>query len=148
MREISPESPEARRKRLASAKAHFGTIRERMPSRSRAWEVIKRVAIGVYSDGFIHAGNLAYLALFSIFPFVIVAAAIARLFGQTAEGMDAVNALLQTMPPNVAEVLRRPIHDVVEARSGTLLWLGALVGLWTRAGSSRRSATSSAALMA
>jgi len=134
MRDISPESPEARRKRLARAKAHLGTIRGRMPSRSRAWEVIKRVAIGVYSDGFIHAGNLAYLALFSIFPFVIVAAAIARLFGQTAEGMDAVNALLQTMPPNVAEVLRRPIHDVVEARSGTLLWLGALVGLWTTGG--------------
>ena len=102
-----------------------------MPSRSRSWEVIKRVAIGVYSDGFIHAGNLAYLALLSIFPFVIVAAAIARLFGQTAEGMDAVNALLQTMPPNVADVLRRPIHDVIEARSGSLLWLGALVGLWT-----------------
>jgi membrane protein len=128
--EISPESPEARRKRLASAKAHFGTIKENV-SRSRTWEVVKRVAIGVYSDGFIHAGNLAYLALLSIFPFVIVAAAIARLFGQTDEGMDAVNALLQTMPPNVAEVLRTPIEDVLHARSGGLLWLGALVGLWT-----------------
>ena len=100
-------------------------------SRSRTWEVIKRVAIGVYSDGFIHAGNLAYLALLSIFPFVIVAAAIARLFGQTDEGMDAVNALLQTMPRSVAEVLHTPIRDVLEARSGSLLWLGALVGLWT-----------------
>jgi len=128
--EISPESPEARRKRLASAKAHFGTIKENV-SRSRTWEVIKRVAIGVYSDGFIHAGNLAYLALLSIFPFVIVAAAIARIFGQTDEGMDAVNALLQTMPPNVADVLRTPIQDVIQARSGGLLWLGALVGLWT-----------------
>lgn len=130
MREISPESPEARRKRLASAKAHFGTIREK-GRRSRTWEVIKRVAIGVYSDGFIHAGNLAYLALLSLFPFVIVAAAVARLFGQTQESVNAVNALLQTMPPAVAEVLHRPIHDVLEARSGSLLWLGALVGLWT-----------------
>ena len=130
MREISPESPEARRKRLASAKAHFGVIREK-GRRTRAWEVIKRVAIGVYSDGFIHAGNLAYLALLSIFPFVIVAAAVARLLGQTRESVAAVNALLQTMPPNVADVLQRPIHDVLEARSGSLLWLGALVGLWT-----------------
>jgi membrane protein len=130
MREISPESPEARRKRLASAKAHFGTIRENV-SRSRTWEVIKRVSIGVYSDGFIHAGNLAYLALLSLFPFVIVAAAIARIFGQTDEGMAAVSALLQTMPPNVAEVLRTPIEDVIHARSGGLIWLGALVGLWT-----------------
>lgn len=131
MREISPESPEARRKRLASAKAHLGTIRGKLGSRSRTWEVIKRVAVGVYSDGFIHAGNLAYLALLSIFPFVIVTAAIARLFGQTEEGLEAVNALLQTMPADVANVLRRPIHDVLLARSGTLLWLGALVGLWT-----------------
>jgi membrane protein len=29
-------------------------------------------------DGFIHAGNLAYLALMTLFPFVIVAAAVAR----------------------------------------------------------------------
>ena len=129
MRDISPESPEARRKRLASAKAHFGTIKEKMGN--RPWEVVKRVAIGVYSDGFIHAGNLAYLALLSLFPFVIVAAAIARLFGQTEEGLNAVNALLQTMPSDVADVLRTPIHDVLEARSGNLLWFGALVGLWT-----------------
>lgn len=131
MREISPESPEARRKRLARAKAHLGTIRGKLGSRSRTWEVIKRVAIGVYSDGFIHAGNLAYLALLSIFPFVIVAAAVARLFGATEEGMEAVNALLRTMPPNVVDVLQRPIEDVLHARSGNLLWLGALIGLWT-----------------
>ena len=131
MLEISPESPEARRKRLAKAKARLGTIRGRFQRGSRTREILKRVAIGVYSDGFIHAGNLAYLALLSIFPFVIVAAAIARLFGQTQEGMNAVNALLSTMPKNVAGVLQQPIQDVLEARSGGLLWLGALVGLWS-----------------
>jgi membrane protein len=129
--DISPESPEARRKRLAKAKATFGTIRGRFQKGSRTREVIKRVAIGVYSDGFIHAGNLAFLALLSIFPFVIVAAAVARLFGQTEEGMHAVDALLTTMPKDVAAVLQRPITDVLEARSGNLLWLGALVGLWS-----------------
>jgi len=131
VRDISPESPEARRKALASAKAHFGTVRLPIRHGSRALDVLKRVAVGVYSDGFIHAGNLAYLALLSIFPFVIVAAAIARLFGQTEEGLDAVNALLQTMPIDVREVLRTPIRDVIEARSGSLLWLGAVIGLWT-----------------
>ncbi len=131
VRDISPVSPEARRKQLAKTKARFGSIRHSFSKGSRAWEVAKRVVIGVYSDGFIHAGNLAYLSLLSIFPFVIVAAAVARLFGETEEGMVAVNALLQTMPPDVASVLQRPIRDVVEARSGGLLWLGALVGLWT-----------------
>jgi membrane protein len=131
VRDVSPESPEARRKRLAKEAGRFGHIRHTFRKGSRTREILKRVAIGVYSDGFIHAGNLAYLALLSIFPFVIVAAAVARLFGQTEEGMNAVNALLQTMPKNVAGVLERPIRDVIEARSGSLLWLGAIVGLWS-----------------
>ena len=107
------------------------TLRARVGKGSRFREVVKRVAVGVYSDGFIHAGNLAYLALLSIFPFVIVAAAIAHLFGQSEEGMNAVAALLQTMPWSVRRVLEQPMHDIIEARSGSLLWLGALVGLWT-----------------
>ncbi|MFN3389103.1 MAG: YihY/virulence factor BrkB family protein [Allosphingosinicella sp.] len=131
MQNISPESPEARRQRIAKARARFGRIRSRMKPGQYPFEVIKRVAVGVYNDGFIHAGNLAYLALLSIFPFVIVAAAVARVFGQTEEGLAAVNGILQTMPRDVAEVLKKPIGDVLTARTGGLLWLGALVGLWT-----------------
>ncbi|HYG48479.1 MAG TPA: YihY/virulence factor BrkB family protein [Allosphingosinicella sp.] len=131
MQEISPESPEARRKRLARTRARLGNMRAKMKPGQYPFEVVKRVAVGVYNDGFIHAGNLAYLALMSLFPFVIVAAAIARLFGQTEEGLAAVVGILQTMPPDVADVLKKPISDVISARSGSLLWLGALVGLWT-----------------
>jgi membrane protein len=127
----SPESPEARRKRLVRARARFGRIRDKMRPGQYPFEVVKRVAMGVYADGFIHAGNLAYLALMTVFPFIIVAAALAHLFGQTEGGTRAVAALLQTMPSNVAEVLRKPIHDVLNARSGNLLWLGGIVGLWT-----------------
>jgi membrane protein len=128
---VSPESPEARHERLVRTKARFGKMRHSMKPGQYGFEVVKRVAIGVYTDGFIHAGNLAYLALMTVFPFVIVAAAIARVFGQTEGGLHAVVALLQTMPPDVADVLRKPISDVLTARSGNLLWLGALVGLWT-----------------
>ena len=126
---VSPQSPEARRKRLAKAKAKLSHVRPRKGT--RGYEILKRVAIGVYNDGFIHAGNLAYLALLSLFPFVIVAAAVARLLGQSEEGMSAVYGMLETMPKSVREVLRQPIMDVLQARSGGLLWLGALVGLWT-----------------
>ncbi len=133
MREVSPQSPEARLKRKARAQARGAEPKPRRVRESRAWKVIKRIAIGVYSDGFIHAGNLAYLALLSLFPFVIVAAAIARLAGHGAEGMSAVNAILQTMPHDVQQVLRAPIADVLHARNGNLLWFGAIVGLWTTA---------------
>ena len=131
MHNISPESPEARRKRLAKARARLGKQYAKVKPGTRTFEIIKRVAVGVYSDGFIHAGNLAYLALMTLFPFFIVAAAVARLFGQTEGGLQTVTAFLQTMPPDVADVLRDPVRDVLQARSGSLLWLGALVGLWT-----------------
>jgi membrane protein len=128
---ISPESPEARRKRLAQGRARFGRAFDRMRPGTRPFKILRRVAVGVYSDGFIHAGNLAYLTLMTLFPFVIVAAAMAHLLGQTEGGMRALSALLQTMPRSVADVLQKPVSDVLHARSGGLLWLGALVGLWT-----------------
>lgn len=133
MNEVSPESPEARLKREAIAQAHGGAAREKPAGGSRTWLVVKRVSIGVYNDGFIHAGNLAYLALLSLFPFVIVAAAVARLAGAGPEGMSAVNAILETMPEDVQSVLRQPISDVLNARTGNLIWFGALIGLWTTA---------------
>src|SRR6185295_15978810 len=134
MRENSPQSPEARRKRLASMRAAFGSeVEQKLKPRVTAWEVTKRVVVGVYNDGFIHAGNLAYLALVAIFPFVILAAAVAHLIGRTEDGQLTVATLLSKMPPNVAETLRGPINEVLTARTGTLLWFGAAVGLWTAA---------------
>lgn len=96
-----------------------------------AFEVLKRASIGVYNDGFIHAGNLAYLALLTLFPFFITAAAIASLFGQSAETQRAVASFLTTLPSDIGELLRQPIIDVLSQRTGSLLWLGGLVGLWT-----------------
>ena len=132
MREISPLSPEQRRRRLASASAAFGpAIAQRLKPRHYAWEVIKRVAVGVYNDGFIHAGNLAYLSILALFPFFILAAAIAHLLGQSQDAQLTVANILSRMPPNVAETLLGPVEEVLSARTGPLLWLGAVVGLWT-----------------
>jgi len=132
MRETSPQSPEARRKRLASMRAAFGTeVEEKLKPRLTAWEVVKRVAIGVYNDGFIHAGNLAYLSIVALFPFFILAAAVAHLFGQSQDAMLTVSNVLRRLPPDVASTLREPIIEVLTVRTGTLLWLGGIVGLWT-----------------
>ena len=132
MRDISPVSPEARRKRLASMRAAFGTeVEEKLKPRLTAWEVVKRVAIGVYNDGFIHAGNLAYLSIVALFPFFIVAAAVAHLLGENQDAALTVTNILRRLPPDVASTLREPIQQVLTVRTGTLLWLGAIVGLWT-----------------
>ncbi|HEX6784945.1 MAG TPA: YihY/virulence factor BrkB family protein [Sphingomicrobium sp.] len=113
-------------------RAAFGTeVEEKLKPRLTAWEVVKRVAIGVYNDGFIHAGNLAYISLVALFPFFIVAAAVAHLLGQSQDAALTVANILRRLPPDVASTLREPIQEVLTVRTGTLLWLGAIVGLWT-----------------
>ena len=131
MDDIAPQTPEARAKHHGRARTRFKSEMKKVGPGTRTWEVTKRVLIGVYNDGFIHAGNLAYLALMTVFPFFIVAAAIASVFGQSEETQRAVASFLYVLPPDVADILRKPISDVLSARTGSLLWLGALIGLWT-----------------
>ncbi|MPT49180.1 MAG: YihY/virulence factor BrkB family protein [Sphingobium sp.] len=135
MLDRSPHSPEARRERFSGGKrlpwqdANGQTLRL-----AYVKEIAKRVLLGVYDDGFIHAGNLAYLSLVSLFPFFIVAATIASALGRTEDGVAAVHAFLQTVPHDVANVLRGPIESVIAARSSSgIVWLGVLVALWTTA---------------
>ena len=134
MQEQHPLSPEERRKKLAADTAAFGhVVAEKAQPKTTAWEIVKRIAIGVYNDGFIHAGNLAFLALLALFPFFITAAAIAQLLGQSEDGQKTVATILARLPPDVANVLAGPTSEVLTARTGPLLWLGAIVGLWTAA---------------
>ena len=100
-------------------------------SGNRALKVLKRAATGVYTVGFMHAGNLAYLALMTVFPFFIVVAAVLSVLGENDRIQMAVTSFLLVLPPDVSDLLRTPIHDVLTTRTGSLLWLGALVGLWT-----------------
>ncbi|MFL6848075.1 MAG: YihY/virulence factor BrkB family protein [Sphingomicrobium sp.] len=115
-------------------RAAFGTdVEEKLKPQVTAWEVIKRVAVGVYNDGFIHAGNLAYLAILALFPFFIFAAAVAHLLGQSEDAMLTVANVLRRLPPTVASTLAEPIQEVLTVRTGPLLWFGGIVGLWTAA---------------
>ena len=115
-------------------RAAFGTeVEEKLKPRTTAIEVVKRVAIGVYNDGFIHAGNLAYLSILALFPFFLLAAAIAHLLGQGQDAQLTVLNVLRRLPPDVASTLREPVGEVLQARQGPLLWFGAIVGLWTAA---------------
>lgn len=98
---------------------------------TRVFAIAKRVWTGVYQDGFIHAGNLAYMAILSLFPFFILGAAIFQLLGEADERTAAINAFLLAVPRVVADVIEPVARDVVSARTGWLLWVGALFGLWT-----------------
>lgn len=150
-REVRSLSPEARRRRRRLAgnapmplandptesrqlprwRAMLSALAGPVAPGTRAFEVIKRTAVGTYNDGFIHAGNLAYLSMLAIFPFFIVAGALFQLIGEESERQMAIDAILLSMPPTVARVIEPVATDVIDARTGWLLWLGVVVALWT-----------------
>jgi membrane protein len=125
-------SPEARRKEALKHRAGLGAeVTRRMGPGTRVYEVTSRVLLGAWRDGFIHAGNLAYMSVLAIFPFFITGAALFSLIGEQRERAAAINAILMALPPVVAGVIRPVALSVIDQSSGWLLWIGGLVGLWT-----------------
>lgn len=140
-RAITSLSPEARRQartRLLAVEptrnAHLGWRKRYLAiigPGSRVYEVIRRTIVGTYNDGFIHAGNLAYLSMLSIFPFFILAGALFQLVGEVEERRLVIETVVLAMPPTVQSVIAPVAEDVIDARSGWLLWFGAAAGLWS-----------------
>ncbi|AOL22054.1 membrane protein, BrkB family [Erythrobacter litoralis] len=135
-REVRSLSPEARRQsardeRDESRAGLRSVLVRRMGPGTRAFEVFKRTMVGTYQDGFIHAGNLAYLSMLAIFPFFIIGAAVFQLVGGAERTSQMIAAVLVTLPPTVSDTIEPVAANIVEARSGWLLWLGAAVALWT-----------------
>jgi len=107
-----------------------GILRKAGPG-TRVFAIARRWWIGIYHDGFIHAGNFAYMALISLFPFFIAVAAIVSLIGDQGQREAAIDAVMAHLPPSVGETLGPVARDAVGARKGWLLWVGGAIGLWT-----------------
>ncbi|MEB3416282.1 YihY/virulence factor BrkB family protein [Alteriqipengyuania sp. WL0013] len=123
---VPNHTPEGRRRAalMHRLEKHRGPI-------ERGWDIFKRVIVGTYNDGFIHAGNLAYMAMLAIFPFFILGAAIFTLVGEDGDRAAAIDTILFALPPVVANVIEPVARNVVDARNGWLLWAGGFFGLWT-----------------
>jgi membrane protein len=130
---LNDSSPEARRRKALrgpGTRLQDEFDRNLGPA-SRVFTIVKRVIAGAYADGFIHAGNLAYMAILALFPFFIVSAAVLKVLGEESEREASIRAFLSAVPPMVARVLEPVALNAMEARSGWLLWIGGVVGLWT-----------------
>ena len=101
---------------------------------SRGLAIARRTAVRTWDDGFIHAGNLAYLSMLAIFPFFILGAVLFPLVGDSVDQMEMIDAVLGATPPNVAAIIEPVARNTMQASSGLLLWMGAAVGLWTISG--------------
>ena len=129
--QLASLSPEARRQRALRWHDHFDGARLNFRSRLRAVRVLRRVWAGVFNDGTIHAGNFAYMVLISLFPFCITGAALFSLVGRASAREAALRTVLSALPGDVASVLEPVAHGVLATRTGSLLWIGGAVGLWT-----------------
>ena len=127
-RQIHSLTPEDRRREALSIRS--GAARP-LPAHIKSYEVARRVVVGTFNDGFLYAGNLAYMSMLAIFPFFITATAIFAALGEGNERAATINALLLAMPPVVADVIEPVARSVIDARQGWLLWAGGAIGLWT-----------------
>ena len=119
-------TPEGRRKEALRYR-----VRQRIGPGTRFFQVLKRVGAGAWNDGMIHAGNLAYLSIVALFPFFVTATAIFNAFGEAEDRAAAIVTILVTLPKPVADAVGPVAFDIIDARSGWLLWAGGFVGLWT-----------------
>ena len=109
----------------------FSKIAHNVGPGTRVFETIRRTAVGTWQDGFIHAGNLAYLSMLAIFPFFIIGAALFEIIGGRNRALEIVNTVIGAMPPTVASLIGSVAEEIVDAPQGWLLWLCAGVALWT-----------------
>lgn len=82
-------------------------------------------------DGWPLAGHIALSTLTSMFPFLIFLTALAAsVFGSKDLADKAVALLLETWPPQVAAPIAREIHNVLTGSSGSLITVGAVLGVY------------------
>jgi membrane protein len=124
-------SPEERRQRALHLDARDNDAWLHPRSRRRVVRVVRRVWAGVFNDGTIHAGNFAYMMLISLFPFCVTGAALFSLVGEASQRDAALGTVLAALPRDVASVIAPVARGVLVGRTGSLLWIGGVIGLWT-----------------
>ena len=79
------------------------------------------------------AGNMAFLTMLSLFPFIIFIVALSGFIGQTERGLEGVAFILSILPPEVSNVLKGPIDGIVKNTGAEILTGSILFAIWTAA---------------
>jgi membrane protein len=113
-----------------STKASRRGCQNHLGLRGRSIEVMRRVVTGVWDDGFIHAGNLAYMTMLAIFPFFIVMSAVFAALGEQGEQEASIHAFLTALPHGAPGSGAGGAR--CDSRAAGVAAVGwRLVGLWT-----------------
>ena len=80
--------------------------------------------------GMTFAGHIAFMTLFSLFPFLIFLTTLAAELGQTDAVREFVDIALAMLPPEVSEAIRPAIEQVIATRRTGLMTISILASLW------------------
>ncbi len=80
---------------------------------------------------FMYAGNMAFIGMLSVFPFLIVLISLSALMGQTEAGNQFIVFVYENLPENVVGAIRGPVDTVLAETTGNVLTISILVALWT-----------------
>ncbi len=81
-------------------------------------------------DGMVMAGHLAFLGMLALFPFIIFLVSLAGTFGQSESGIEALSWLFDSMPTDVASVLRAPIEQMVTTTNKGIMTFSIIGAIW------------------
>lgn len=85
----------------------------------------------VNNDGVEMAGYLTFLALLSLFPFLVLIVATAGFFGQGQAGADFISLLISHMPSQAVSALKPRIDEIISGPPQGLLTVSIMGAIWT-----------------
>jgi membrane protein len=91
------------------------------------WQAIMHL---INDGGMTYAGHIAFMTMFSLFPFLIFLFTLAGEIGQTDAARNFVTMALHALPKEVSEAIQPAIEGVISTRRTGLMTLSILTALW------------------
>jgi YihY family inner membrane protein len=91
------------------------------------WQAIWHL---INDGGMTYAGHIAFMTLFSLFPFLIFLTTLAAEIGQTEAAQDFVELVLSLLPSEVSATIEPAIVEVISTRRTGLMTISILTSLW------------------
>ncbi len=122
------------RRHLAAAKQRRRAFRWLRWSGSRLWlavTIVWQAILHLINDGgMTFAGHIAFMTLFSLFPFLIFLTTLAAEIGQMEAARNFISVSLAAFPPEVSDAIRPAIDQVISNRRTGLMTISILASLW------------------
>lgn len=95
----------------------------------RVWK--RAIFLFFDNHGMSAAGNMAFLTMLSLFPFIIFLVAVSGFMGQSERGLEAIAYMLSVLPPEVSKVVNGPINGIIKNTGAEILTGSILFAIWT-----------------